>query len=404
MAYYQQVGRAGRATENADVLLLPGVEDEAIWQYFATSSMPSQHKAEAVLQALPPTAARCPPPPWRPRVDLRRTPLELLLKVLDVDGAVRRVTGGWVATGQPWVYDADRYERIGAARQAEQNAMLDYERTTGCRMEFLQRALDDDTAVPCGRCDNCTGALVPHRRAAEGAQPGRVALTGWAWPSSRARSGPPAPTGSVCPAKGRIDPGERVLPGRALARLTDLGWGNALRDVFAADTPDAPASAAMLGRLRAGARRVGLGRAARRRWWRCRPGRIRCSWPRWPPSSAGWAACRTLGTLGLRRRRAHRRSRRQQRLPARQRLGRVRGGPGARRASPRPRPGAAGRRPRRQPLDAHRRRPAAAPWPGRPRCCRSRWRCAADQLVRRATPCSDSRATARRVVGRPRRP
>ena len=36
VSYYQQVGRAGRAVEHADVLLLPGPEDLAIWQWFAT--------------------------------------------------------------------------------------------------------------------------------------------------------------------------------------------------------------------------------------------------------------------------------------------------------------------------------------------------------------------------------
>lgn len=247
VAYYQQVGRAGRATENADVLLLPGVEDEAIWQYFATSSMPSQHKAEAVLNALNATGgAPLSTPALEARVDLRRSPLELLLKVLDVDGAVRRVTGGWVATGQPWVYDSNRYERIAAARLNEQNAMLEYERTTGCRMEFLQRALDDDTAVPCGRCDNCTAAWYPTEVLAGAATTAASALdrVGVAlepraqWPTGADRLG--------VAAKGRIDPGDRVLPGRALARLTDLGWGNTLRDVFAPGTPDAPASAALL--------------------------------------------------------------------------------------------------------------------------------------------------------------
>ncbi|WP_194087745.1 MULTISPECIES: RecQ family ATP-dependent DNA helicase [unclassified Cryobacterium] len=247
VAYYQQVGRAGRATENADVLLLPGVEDEAIWQYFATSSMPSQHKAEAVLQALHANGgAPLSTPALESRVDLRRSPLELLLKVLDVDGAVRRVTGGWLATGQPWVYDSDRYERIGAARVAEQNAMLDYERIAGCRMEFLQRALDDDTAVPCGRCDNCTAPWYPTDVQADAASTAASALdrVGVAlepraqWPTGADRLG--------VSAKGRIDAGDRVLPGRALARLTDLGWGNTLRDTFAPNTPDAPASPALL--------------------------------------------------------------------------------------------------------------------------------------------------------------
>jgi ATP-dependent DNA helicase RecQ len=246
VAYYQQVGRAGRATDNADVLLLPGSEDEAIWQYFATASMPSEQRANAVLDALSGNDGPLSTPALEARVDLRRTPLELLLKVLDVDGVVQRVTGGWVATGQSWVYDRERYERIAAERVAEQQHMLEYERTSECRMEYLQRSLDDDTAVPCGRCDNCAGAWYPVDVTDDATATARssldrvgVALDPRAqWPAGADRLG--------VPVKGRIAPGERVLEGRALARLTDLGWGNTLRDVFAPGAVDAPATPAML--------------------------------------------------------------------------------------------------------------------------------------------------------------
>ncbi|MDH6237660.1 DEAD/DEAH box helicase [Cryobacterium sp. CG_9.6] len=246
VAYYQQVGRAGRATESADVLLLPGTEDEAIWQYFATASMPNQAKAEAVLGALAENGqSPLSTPALEARVDLRRTPLELLLKVLDVDGAVRRVKGGWVVTGEPWVYDRDRYERIAAARLTEQRAMLEFETTTGCRMEFLQRALDDETAVPCGRCDNCTTPWYPldvreEAASAAAASLDRVGVTLDAraqWPTGVANLG--------VSASGKIALGDRLSEGRALARLTDLGWGGALREVFEGTAADAQATAAM---------------------------------------------------------------------------------------------------------------------------------------------------------------
>jgi ATP-dependent DNA helicase RecQ len=248
VAYYQQVGRAGRATDNADVLLLPGSEDEAIWNYFATASMPREQKALAVIAELGSTPVST--PALEARVDLKRTPLELLLKVLDVDGAVRKVQGGWVSTGEPWVYDADRYARIAAAREAEQQSMLDYELlpsgTGGCRMEFLQRALDDDTAVPCGRCDNCAGAWYPTDVAPDAAATAATSLDRVGvvvepraqWPNGMDRLG--------VAAKGNIPLGDRVAPGRALARLTDLGWGGTLRDTFASGAADAPASAAMV--------------------------------------------------------------------------------------------------------------------------------------------------------------
>jgi ATP-dependent DNA helicase RecQ len=246
VAYYQQVGRAGRATENADVLLLPGTEDEAIWQYFATASMPNQARAEAVLGAL--AAAGGAPlstPALESRVDLRRTPLELLLKVLDVDGAVRRVKGGWVGTGEPWSYDRERYERIAAERVTEQRSMIEYERTTGCRMEFLQRALDDDTAVPCGRCDTCAAAWYPADVRADAASAAAESLDRVGvllepraqWPAGVASLG--------VDVRGNIPPAQRLSAGRALARLTDLGWGGPLRDLFAPQATDAPASAAM---------------------------------------------------------------------------------------------------------------------------------------------------------------
>ncbi|WP_285114095.1 RecQ family ATP-dependent DNA helicase [Leifsonia sp. fls2-241-R2A-40a] len=244
VGYYQQVGRAGRATDNADVLLLPGPEDQAIWRYFATASMPSREKAAAVLEALgtEPLSTRV----LESRVDLRASTLELLLKVLDVDGAVRRVSGGWVTTGTPWRYDEERYARIAAARESEQESMLEYESTSGCRMEFLQRALDDPDAGPCGRCDNCAGVWYPAEvddsTAGEvGSMLDRVGVEiepRKLWPTGADRLG--------VSVRGKLRPEQQLQPGRALARLTDLGWGGRLRELLADDAPDAAVPAAVL--------------------------------------------------------------------------------------------------------------------------------------------------------------
>ncbi|WP_136707412.1 RecQ family ATP-dependent DNA helicase [Agromyces sp. H66] len=238
VAYYQQVGRAGRASESADVLLLPGVEDRAIWHYFATASMPDEERARRVIDELSDVPLST--PALEARVDIRRTPLELLLKVLDVDGAVRRVQGGWVATGAPWTYDAERYARIAAEREAEQQHMIDYEQSGGCRMEFLQRSLDDETAAPCGRCDNCTGAWYPGDLAEGAADAASVALDRVGVPIEPRRAWPTGADRLGVLVKGRIAPAEQASEGRALARLTDLGWGGTLRELFAAGSPDAP--------------------------------------------------------------------------------------------------------------------------------------------------------------------
>jgi ATP-dependent DNA helicase RecQ len=245
VAYYQQVGRAGRATDNADVLLLPGREDKDIWTYFATSSMPSQERAAAVIGEL--SEVPLSTPALEARVNLRRTPLELLLKVLDVDGAVRRVQGGWVATGQPWTYDRERYERIAAAREAEQQSMLTYQHDATCRMEMLQRDLDDATAAPCGRCDNCVGPWFPTGVDSSATQTASGTLDKVGveiepraqWPTGAERLG--------VEAKGKIAVDDRAEAGRAVARLTDLGWGGVLRELFAAGASDAPISDELLG-------------------------------------------------------------------------------------------------------------------------------------------------------------
>ncbi len=240
VAYYQQVGRAGRATERAEVLLLPGPEDRDIWSYFASVSMPREEQAEAVLRTLAESGRALSTAALETAVDVRRTRLELLLKVLDVDGAVQRVSGGWVATGVPWTYDAERYARVAAARQVEQQLMVDYEGTDACRMAFLQECLDDETAVPCGRCDGCAGPWyateVPDR--VVGAARERLARAGIdldprvQWPTGMDRLG--------VPVKGKIPPDEGLLPGRALARLSDLGWGQRLREVLRDDAPAHP--------------------------------------------------------------------------------------------------------------------------------------------------------------------
>jgi ATP-dependent DNA helicase RecQ len=235
VAYYQQIGRAGRATERADVLLLPGPEDRDIWTYFASASMPREDHARAVLDALAQAHGPLSTAALEAVVDVRRTRLELLLKVLDVEGAVRRVSGGWQATGDEWVYDAERYARVAQARRGEAELMLEFEGTAECRMAFLQRCLDDDTAAPCGRCDSCAGPWYPTDvpPAAIGVAGAALARVGVPvepraqWPTNMARFG--------VPVKGKIAAAEACQEGRAVGRLSDLGWGQRLRAVLQED-------------------------------------------------------------------------------------------------------------------------------------------------------------------------
>ncbi|MGW4202552.1 RecQ family ATP-dependent DNA helicase [Streptomyces sp. NPDC004726] len=240
IAYYQQVGRAGRGVEHAEVLLLPGKEDEAIWQYFASVAFPPEELVRRTLDVLARSERPLSLPALEPLVELRRTRLETMLKVLDVDGAVHRVKGGWTSTGRPWSYDSERYAWVASQRESEQRAMREYARSTECRMEFLRRQLDDDAAKPCGRCDNCAGSRFSDKvsdaalDAARGelSRPGVEVEPRRMWPTGLAAVG--------VALKGRIPEGEQAFTGRALGRLSDIGWGNRLRPLLAAQAADRP--------------------------------------------------------------------------------------------------------------------------------------------------------------------
>ncbi|MFF0627749.1 RecQ family ATP-dependent DNA helicase [Streptomyces sp. NPDC004296] len=240
IAYYQQVGRAGRGVEHAEVLLLPGREDEAIWKYFASLAFPPEDQVRRTLDVLAAAGRAVSLPALEPQVELRRSRLEIMLKVLDVDGAVQRVKGGWTATGRPWAYDAERYAWVARQREAEQQAMREYAAASGCRMEFLRRQLDDEAAAACGRCDNCAGPRFTAEVSAasldaargELGRPGVEVEPRRMWPT-----GLPAVGVDL---KGRIPAGELASTGRALGRLSDIGWGNRLRPMLAPQAPDGP--------------------------------------------------------------------------------------------------------------------------------------------------------------------
>jgi ATP-dependent DNA helicase RecQ len=243
VAYYQQVGRAGRGVDRAEVVLLPGREDRDIWAYFASLAFPPEHQVRGTLAALADAGRTLSTAALETRVDLSRGRLESMLKVLDVDGAVRRVPGGWESTGLPWAYDAERYERVATARSREQQAMLEYVTTDGCRMEFLRRQLDDPDADRCGRCDNCTGRHWPHAVPESGVAAARARLLRPGveveprkmWPSGMRDLG-------ISGASGKIPAGLLAETGRALGRLTDIGWGATLRQLLADGSPDGPVS------------------------------------------------------------------------------------------------------------------------------------------------------------------
>src|SRR6202044_2285087 len=114
-------------------------------------------------------------------------------------------------------------------RHREQQAMLSYLGTRGCRMEYLRRQLDDPEAQPCGRCDNCTGRPWPAEVSAEGTELARARLLRPGIDISPRRMWPPGMKRLGVDVAGKIPAELSADTGRALGRLTGLGWGSRLR-------------------------------------------------------------------------------------------------------------------------------------------------------------------------------
>jgi ATP-dependent DNA helicase RecQ len=156
IAYYQQVGRAGRAVSHAYGVLLAGAEDADIQDCFIRTAFPEQIAAEAVIEALGVGGGlRLADLDAIANVPAMR--LKGMLKILEVEGAVYREDGRWYRSAQRWKYPTDRVAEVTAQRRAEQAAMLGYQQSSSCLLEQLRLELDDPSAAPCGRCGNCRG-------------------------------------------------------------------------------------------------------------------------------------------------------------------------------------------------------------------------------------------------------
>jgi ATP-dependent DNA helicase RecQ len=224
IAYYQQVGRAGRAVAHADVVLLRGAEDKRIQDFFIEQAFPQREVVDRVLEALGEDGATL--PAVLAHVNLGRGRIEALLKVLDVERAVERDGTRWVRRPDSgWTYDAARYAQVTALRRAEQEAMASFGADGRCLMRTLQEQLDDPSPQDCGRCAVCAGP-----RFADPLDPALVRAA-----ALHLRSQPvvlevkkmaPSEDGAMR----KLPDDVRAEEGRALARMGDGGWDPVVRE------------------------------------------------------------------------------------------------------------------------------------------------------------------------------
>lgn len=224
IAYYQQVGRAGRALDGAYGILLSGREDDEIQQYFIDTAFPPADEMLGVVGLLDSvdTASRG---DIEANLDLPRGRIDAILKLLLVEGAIVQVGSRYQRTLQPWEPDLDRAAKVTEQRLLERDQMRAYLHHGGCLMQFLANALDDHTAGACGRCVTESGSSSPDQ-----VDP-VIVREAASWLRGAFREITPRrrwPSDAVPDLDGAVrHPNEQ---GIALCVYGDAGWGRAVMD------------------------------------------------------------------------------------------------------------------------------------------------------------------------------
>jgi ATP-dependent DNA helicase RecQ len=217
VAYYQQVGRAGRQIPESYGVLLRGREDPGIQDWFIKTAFASRADTERVLATLTEAGDFVRLAELENVVNIRRSRLQNLLKQLEVEGVVQADRLTFRRTAKAWTYDEQRIQGISDLRRMEQRAMVEYATSGTCRMAFLRHQLDDDDATRCGWCDICTGEHLSSDVA--------TVLVEQAVQHLRHRPIRFAPR-KQWPDRTKIPPAQRVEVGMSLSEWGDGGWGS----------------------------------------------------------------------------------------------------------------------------------------------------------------------------------
>lgn len=234
--YYQQVGRAGRAVDEAYGILLCGEEDDHIADYFIKNAFPPQQHITEILKALDESDNRLSVKEMQCVLNLQNNQINKTIKFLTVESPspITKIDKKWQVTATAIDYQIDQAHVDGIIdiRQKEQQQMRDYMEHTGCLMAFLQGALDDPSPTDCGQCRNCNPELLLDETYDDD-------LTNQAGLFLR-RNYQPIPPRKKWPAKdmftqsplggGRIPQEQLAEEGRALSLWRDAGWGQLVAD------------------------------------------------------------------------------------------------------------------------------------------------------------------------------
>ena len=156
VAYYQQIGRAGRKEGiEAYCYMMTGEEDDKISTYFIEHAFPTEEEERKIIDALEQTAEGLSVNDMMRLCDIRRTDMERVLNMLMNQDVIYKDGSKYKRSMNPYHYNGEHYDNIKKMKYAELDTMKQYIHTKECLSKFIVNCLNDDTAKPCGKCANC---------------------------------------------------------------------------------------------------------------------------------------------------------------------------------------------------------------------------------------------------------
>ncbi|EHY1013616.1 RecQ family ATP-dependent DNA helicase [Vibrio vulnificus] len=231
VAYYQQVGRAGRGIEYAIGVLMSGTEDTDIHEFFRSSAFPSEPQVNEILAVLAASDGLS-IPRIEERTNLRHGQIEKVLKLLSVESPapVIKVESQWRRTAVHFTMDRERIEHLTSQREQEWQEVQAYLGAAGCKMTYLRRALDDNDPTPCGKCASCLGKAVINLPVNPALAHQAATFLKHAEMVIKPRAQVAANAFLEYGFRGNLPQNLRANEGRVLSRWGDAGWGRLVAD------------------------------------------------------------------------------------------------------------------------------------------------------------------------------
>ena len=230
--YYQQVGRAGRAVEQAFGILLSGDEDDEITDYFINTAFPPQFHTQQVLTALNTADEGLSVPELEKTINLSKGQIDKVLKLLALESPapVAKQGSKWYATPINYQPDNEKITRLTQIRYNEQQIMRDYQSSQECLMAFLAGELDDPNPTNCGKCAVCLGrTLLPETFSSSLINQAVLYLRRSNQIIEPRQKWPPGQAFPKYGFSGNIKANLQAEEGRALSLWGDSGWGELVK-------------------------------------------------------------------------------------------------------------------------------------------------------------------------------